>query len=56
MKTAKIGFMYIALLCVVSAIWLQYQRWPFLITAAVLLIAAAGIEASEMKSEKDETK
>lgn len=56
MKTVKLGFMYIALLCVVSAIWLPEQRWPFLITAGVLLIAAAGIEASEMQSEKDDHK
>lgn len=56
MKIAKIGFMYIALLCVVCAIWLQSEMWQYLITAAVLLIAAAGIEASEMKSEKDDEK
>lgn len=56
MKTAKIGFMYIALLCTICAIWLPDQRWPFIITAAVLLVAAGGLEASEMQSEKDDKK
>lgn len=56
MKTVQLGFLYIALICVVCAIWLPDLLWQYLITAGVLLIAAAGIEASHMSSEKDDQK
>lgn len=56
MKTVQLGFLFIALFCVLCAIWLPDLIWQYLITAGVLLIAAAGIEASKMNSEKDDEK
>lgn len=54
MKAAKIAFLYLGLAAAVAAIWIPEYRWQFIITMAVLLIAASGIEVSEMKSEKDD--
>lgn len=56
MKTAQIGFMFIALCCALCAIWLPGMLWQFLISSGVLLVAAAGIEATTMTSEKDDKK
>lgn len=54
MKMAQQVFLYVALISAICAVWIPGFRWQYIITMGVLLIAAAGIEASKMQSAKDE--
>lgn len=50
MKHVQIALMFIALGTGIAAIWFPDSIWQLILTTVILLIAAAGIEASKMPS------
>ena len=51
MKYLTFAFLILALAAIIAAIWLPPLLWQLLITAAVLLLAAASVEAAQRSKQ-----